>query len=77
MTQLVKPGGHLVCLVYPIDGDRQGGPPYSVDVPAYEKVLGESWKKIVDKEPISGPGSRGNQRIVVWERAQESGAAKI
>ena len=35
MGQLVKPGGNLVTLMFPLDGDRAGGPPFSVSKADY------------------------------------------
>lgn len=79
MRELVKRGGTLITLVYPIDGPRTGGPPYSVDVWKLSDALGWSeegatetdryWKKIHDIEPkTSAPDHVGRERLVVWER---------
>ena len=35
MGRLVKPGGNLVTLMFPLDGDRAGGPPFSVSKADY------------------------------------------
>ena len=35
MGRLVKPGGNLVALMFPLDGDRAGGPPFSVSKADY------------------------------------------
>ncbi|KZT62383.1 S-adenosyl-L-methionine-dependent methyltransferase, partial [Calocera cornea HHB12733] len=77
MAELVPPGGYLVAVVWPIDGARPGGPPYSVDVDAYEEVLGVAegkWSKVVDRasELSTSDMHKGRERVVVWKR--EGGA---
>ncbi len=32
MTEIIRPGGYLVALVFPIDGPRTTGPPFSISV---------------------------------------------
>lgn len=74
MARLVKPGGHLVALVFPIDGDRPGGPPYSVNVSSYEAVLdATAWEKLVDEVPPRNTEAQvGRARIVVWKKLAAS-----
>ncbi|EGG01379.1 uncharacterized protein MELLADRAFT_67022 [Melampsora larici-populina 98AG31] len=38
-SQLIKKGGKLITLIYPIDGDRPGGPPFSVDPDEVTELL--------------------------------------
>jgi len=67
---LVAPGGYLLTLVFPIDGDREDGPPFSVDVAAYEASLGEGWEKVLDYDPATvAKGLEGKQKMAVWKRA--------
>ncbi|KLO12813.1 Thiopurine S-methyltransferase [Schizopora paradoxa] len=69
MCDLIKTGGHLITLAYPIDGDRKGGPPFSVDIPSYAAVLGSGWEKILDKVPDEVTGnSVGRVRLVIWKK---------
>jgi len=69
MTELVKPGGHLIALAYPIDGDRQGGPAYSVSVEAYDESLGLGWTKVLECVPTKmSEGHEGREKVVVWKR---------
>ncbi|KZO93223.1 S-adenosyl-L-methionine-dependent methyltransferase [Calocera viscosa TUFC12733] len=77
MGELVPPGGYLVAVVWPIDGERPGGPPYSVSVDAYEEALGVAegkWSKVVDRESVLSANEvhKGRERVVVWKR--EGGA---
>lgn len=69
MGEVVKLGGKLITLVFPIDGPRPGGPPYSVSVDMVEEVLAGGWKKDFDEEPKeSSPYNLGRERLAVWER---------
>ncbi|GAA5990626.1 hypothetical protein JCM5350_001332 [Sporobolomyces pararoseus] len=43
-AELIRPGGVLITLEYPIDGDREGGPPFSVSEEAYEQVLSSNFE---------------------------------
>ncbi|KAF9510058.1 hypothetical protein BS47DRAFT_1300732 [Hydnum rufescens UP504] len=68
MTRLIRPGGHLITSVWPIDGDRPDGPPFSVSVEDYRMALGPKWETVLDEVP---PGLTethvGRAKIVVWE----------
>ena len=35
----LQPGAKLVCLAFPIDPERQTGPPWPVDVATYKQLL--------------------------------------
>jgi len=70
MSDLTVPGGYLITLAYPIDGNREGGPPFSVSVDLYADALGPLWDKISDKLPDEGSLSHiGRERIVIWQKA--------
>ncbi|KFK37215.1 hypothetical protein AALP_AA4G228800 [Arabis alpina] len=67
MEKLLKPGGELITLMFPID-DRIGGPAYKVSVSEYEKVLiplGFEATSIVDNEHAVGP-RKGIEKIGRW-----------
>ena len=69
MTRLTAPYGYLIALVYPIDGHRDGGPPFSVSVDAYDDALGRNWEKVVDKQPEeSFLNHIGRERLAIWQR---------
>ena len=38
-AELIRPGGVLITLQWPLDGDRQGGPPYSLSPKIYDDLL--------------------------------------
>ncbi|THH05126.1 hypothetical protein EW145_g5028 [Phellinidium pouzarii] len=69
MAALLTPGGFLITLVFPIDGSREGGPPYSVSVDIYAQALGSHWTKTLDKIPSeSSPSHEGRERLVIWRK---------
>jgi len=73
MSSLTKPGAFLVTLVFPLDGAREGGPPYSVNVGLYRDCLGPEWDVVVDRAPDNGSEAhRGRERIVVWKKTDSS-----
>ncbi|KAJ1311332.1 hypothetical protein OPQ81_009827 [Rhizoctonia solani] len=55
MAEIVKPGGYLITLMYPIDPQRarDDGPPFPVDFEAYSTVLKEYWDNIFDEVPAT------------------------
>lgn len=71
MSQIVKPGGHLLTLMYPLEKDPQaGGPPFGVSYAAYEGVLG-GWFKAVwrsGRDIPSVPRRAGQEELVLWQR---------
>ncbi|KAL7343070.1 thiol methyltransferase 1 [Rhodotorula toruloides] len=69
-AEVVRPGGLLVCLAFPIDGDREGGPPYSVSEEAYDKVLLANFDKVYSKQPTKMAEGRepGRDRMIVYRR---------
>lgn len=69
MTTLIKPGGYLITLVYPIDPPIESGPPYFLRPEHYLEPLGNDFEKVLDKDPaISSTTHVGRERIVVWKR---------
>ncbi|CEL57817.1 putative thiol methyltransferase 2 OS=Arabidopsis thaliana GN=HOL3 PE=1 SV=1 [Rhizoctonia solani AG-1 IB] len=71
VADIVKPGGHLIALMYPIDPDRRrnDGPPFPVDFNAYSTVLEESWDNILNVVPtVSRPNHEDRERLGVWRR---------
>ncbi|KAG6841622.1 hypothetical protein C0991_009047 [Blastosporella zonata] len=65
MASLVKSGGYLITLVWPIDPPTELGPPYFVRVEHYEEVLSEAFEKVLEKVPTTSlPKHVGKERIV-------------
>jgi methyl halide transferase len=67
MNKLVKLGGYLVTLIYPIaPAPYEGGPPHYVQPEHYDEVLGEEWQKIIDEEPkVKMEKRMSGERMVV------------
>ncbi|KAI0637826.1 S-adenosyl-L-methionine-dependent methyltransferase [Trametes polyzona] len=69
MTKLVKPGGYLITLVYPILPYTEVGPPFYVRPEHYEEVLGTEWEKVWDKIPEKTLETHvGKERMIVWKK---------
>lgn len=71
MNKLVKPGGYLITLIYPlgIPEDCKTGPPYRVAPADYIEPLGSGWEKVLDKVPeVSFEANVGRERMVVWKK---------
>jgi len=69
--ELVRPGGILIGLVFPIDGDRQGGPPFSVGADEYHKLLTDdgSFERIYWAKPERIARFHDNREMIgVWKR---------
>ncbi|KAF9456877.1 S-adenosyl-L-methionine-dependent methyltransferase [Collybia nuda] len=70
MANLVKPGGYLITLIFPMDPLSDIGPPYSVRPSHYHEHLDGNFVKIIDRESkMSLPGRAGRERIAVWRRS--------
>ncbi|GAV67149.1 TPMT domain-containing protein [Cephalotus follicularis] len=70
MRDILKPGGELITLMFPVD-DHVGGPPYKVSISEYEKVLhpmGFKAISIVDNEMAIGR-RMGKEKIGWWKRS--------
>ncbi|KAK4047039.1 Proteasome subunit alpha type-2 [Microbotryomycetes sp. JL221] len=68
-ADVIRQGGLLITLEFPIDGDRPGGPPFSVSEEAYEQVLSPNFDKVYSAKPgQSAEGHEGREMIVVWKR---------
>ncbi|KXN84473.1 putative thiol methyltransferase 2 [Leucoagaricus sp. SymC.cos] len=69
MAELIKPGGFLLALVFPIDPYSDGSPPHYVRPEHYNEPLGHKFEKIVDRVPeTSESGHVGCERLIVWKR---------
>ncbi|KAJ7749338.1 S-adenosyl-L-methionine-dependent methyltransferase [Mycena maculata] len=69
MNALIKPGGYLITLVFPLDPEQDFGPPWFVRPEHYLAPLGDGWEKVVDRIPTSSsPTHIGRERLVVWKK---------
>lgn len=69
MAELLALDGEIMTLMFPVD-DHEGGPPYSVSVEAYEKVLSPWGFRISSREHDipSDKSRKGLEILVSWER---------
>ncbi|XP_050256862.1 probable thiol methyltransferase 2 isoform X1 [Quercus robur] len=73
IRDLLKPGGELITLMFPIS-DHVGGPPFKVSISDYEEVLlpmGFMAVSIVDNELAIGPRKllQGREKLGRWKRS--------
>jgi hypothetical protein len=69
MNALIKPGGFLVALIYPIDPETDLGPPFFVRPEHYTEFLGQGWTKVLDIIPTMSLASHvGRERLAVWRK---------
>jgi hypothetical protein len=60
--------GLLITLVFPIDGDREGGPPYSLSPEIYVPLLSDKFERVYLEKPTPVEGRDGREMIAVWKR---------
>jgi len=74
MAKLVKPGGTLVTLIFPVV-EKQGGPPFQVDIAEMRGILERNGFENCLLEPIapekSHKGRGGQEHLGVWKRKLE------
>ncbi|KAG8835728.1 hypothetical protein FRC17_001519 [Serendipita sp. 399] len=69
LNALVKQGGFLVTLIYPLNQPRVGGPPFFVEKSHYVEVLGENWERVIERTPDNSISSHvGLEYLVVWKK---------
>lgn len=69
MAKLIKPGGYLISLVYPMDPPVDYGPPYYVRPNYVLEILGEGWEKLIDEVPENSLEThKGRERLLVLKR---------
>lgn len=76
-TRLLAKDAILITLVFPIHGDRPGGPPFSISPDLVRELLGAqknaddsaAWKELAELKP-KGPETQPDvQRVMVWRRS--------
>ncbi|KDR76474.1 hypothetical protein GALMADRAFT_1328186 [Galerina marginata CBS 339.88] len=69
MAKLIKPGGHLVTIAFPLFPEFEGGPPPYIKPEHYEEVLHSNFVKVLDKIPEASSASHeGKERLMIWRR---------
>lgn len=69
MNHLIKSGGYLITLIFPIDSPTDKGPPFFVRPEHYLEPLGNGWEKVLDKVPENPIESHvGKEQIIIWRK---------
>ena len=69
MNALVKSGGFLITLIYPIKPFTDDGPPFFIRPEHYVEILEENWEKVIDMIPVESQESHiGHEHLVVWKK---------
>lgn len=73
-ARAIAPGGILVTLMFPVDPNHEGGPPYPVTPELYKELLegvGFMCIALERVDPTSGlslPGREGREVLALWQR---------
>lgn len=70
MSRLLKPGGYLILLAFPLAPEPYDyGPPHYLKPEHYADALGKGWEKVLDKVPEhSRERHVGIERIIVFRK---------
>ncbi|PPQ65990.1 hypothetical protein CVT26_010650 [Gymnopilus dilepis] len=70
MAKLVKPGGYLITVLFPLVPDFvKAGPPYHAKPEHYTELLSGDFEKVVEKVPEkSSPSHVGQEVLMIWRR---------
>lgn len=67
VTHLVKPGGTLVMIVFPLHRINDDGTPYPIDPDELRALFSPAWRELLYTEPRTVPAwRRGNERLSIW-----------
>lgn len=75
-TRLLGKDAILISLVFPIHGDRPGGPPFSISPQLVRDLLGSqrnadnsvAWQELAELKPKGDETRPDVQRVMVWRR---------
>jgi methyl halide transferase len=69
---LIKPGGKLIALLFPIDG-REGGPPFNIDVQTFHKLVSSDFNLDFSfAELNSVPQRKGKEVLHIYTKKLSS-----
>ncbi|KAF8904090.1 S-adenosyl-L-methionine-dependent methyltransferase [Gymnopilus junonius] len=69
MGALIKPGGFLIALIFPMNPQTDDGPPFFTRPDHYFQVLGSNWEKVIDRVPNESEETHiGFEHMVVWKK---------
>lgn len=65
---ILRPGGVLLMLLFPVDG-RPGGPPFSIDPDEWRALMAPRFALLYDEIPEdSVKPRRGKERLMLWRK---------
>ena len=67
MAEIIKPGGVLVALMFPLN-DQRTQPPHTVSVPLFHELLDENFENIFLEDAIGYARCIGDEKMSVWRR---------
>lgn len=68
INALIKPGGYLIALIFPLTATADG-PPFYVRPEHYDEALGEGWETVIARTPQDSiPGHLGNEYLLVLKK---------
>lgn len=69
MSVLIKPGGFLIALVFPINPRQDDGPPFFIQPSHYVDALGEGWENVIARVPEESlPSHIGYEYLMVFKK---------
>lgn len=72
MADIVKPGGHLICLEFPLYKPLEtGGPPWGVKEELFVELLGDKFDRVKRFMPErTHKIGEGHDHISIWKRKE-------
>ncbi|KAJ8655314.1 hypothetical protein O0I10_009003 [Lichtheimia ornata] len=67
MAEIIKPGGVLVALMFPLE-EKEGGPPFGLSVDVYNELLGPNFDNIYLVDAKGHESRIGREKMSVWRR---------
>lgn len=68
--QIVKPGGWLIGLWFPLDKNiDEGGPPWGVSLESVKMIFKKRWQIVKEEFPgLSIPSRKGREKLIIFEK---------
>jgi ubiquinone/menaquinone biosynthesis C-methylase UbiE len=67
LSRLLKSGGMLVTLMYPLS-DHEGGPPFALSIEKYHELLDSEFIMNSIEDCKSFPAREGKEKLAIWTR---------
>lgn len=71
IREILKPGGHLIGLWFPLDKTPEmGGPPYAVNIPDVKAMFNQGWQLSREEFPVDSVLPRqGREKLIVFKKS--------